>query len=240
MSPATVTAASSSFGISFSSVRPVDAGCSALASSAAVKPSTERSAPSADRSRSSSCSMSRSQPAFSAMRLSASTSCRRCTSVSPSNADDRHLGEPKLARRRQAAVAGNDVAVVADQDRIGEPERPDAACDLGDLRVAVRARIARRRHQPIERPELKPQAPAILGRDLRPLGSCHLPPPATPPTLNFAANFRGLVVHRTNARMASKKDFAEFCGDFCSAAHRSRIEAPRLLTAPRGPHGRRK
>jgi hypothetical protein len=38
---------------------------------------------------------------------------------------------------------GDDVAIVADQDRIGEAEGADAAGDLGDLRIAVSAGIAR-------------------------------------------------------------------------------------------------
>src|ERR1051326_6618337 len=48
-----------------------------------VTPRTERSAPSADKSVSSSLSIAMSQPALRAIRLSASTSCRRCTSDSP-------------------------------------------------------------------------------------------------------------------------------------------------------------
>ena len=41
--------------------------------------------------------------------------------------------KPELRAPPRAAVARNDVAVLADQDRVGEAECPDAAGDLGDL-----------------------------------------------------------------------------------------------------------
>ena len=56
--------------------------------------------------------------------------------------DDRHVTQAKLPGRSQATMAGDDVAVLADQNRICEAERADAAGDLGDLRIAVGARIA--------------------------------------------------------------------------------------------------
>ena len=167
-------------------------GCSAAASSCSVKPSADRSAPSADRSFSSSCSISRSQPAFRAMRLSASTSCRRCASVRPAQHDHRHLGQAELPRRGEPAVAGDDVAVLADQDRVGEAERADAAGDLGDLRVAVGAGIARVRHQPLERPVLdaEPSVGVVGDRVQRRRSSiAFLRASPTPPTPNFAALF---------------------------------------------------
>jgi hypothetical protein len=39
-------------------------------------------------------------------------------------------------------MAGNDTAVVPDQNRIGEPEPPDALCDLPDLLLGMGAGIA--------------------------------------------------------------------------------------------------
>ena len=49
----------------------------------------------------------------------------------------------------------NFTAVLANENRVGEAERADAACDLGDLRFAVGACVPRRRDQPIDRPELE-------------------------------------------------------------------------------------
>ena len=122
-----------------------------------MKPSTDRSAPSADKILE-----------FQLEHLEVPAGIQRDAVVGehqlaplhlgePAQRDDRHLRQAEQARRGQAAVTGDDVAVLADQDRIGESERADAAGDLGDLRVAVGARVARRRNQPIERPELKPR-----------------------------------------------------------------------------------
>jgi hypothetical protein len=52
----------------------------------------------------------------------------------------------------------NDVTVFTHQDWIGEPESTDAAGDLGDLRVTMRAGVASRRDEAVDRPELQPQA----------------------------------------------------------------------------------
>src|ERR1700736_3938243 len=54
--------------------------------------------------------------------------------------DHRHLSETKQPGRCEPAVTGNHIAVSADENRVGKPERSDAACDLGDLRVAMRMR----------------------------------------------------------------------------------------------------
>jgi hypothetical protein len=59
-------------------------------------------------------------------------------------------------------MTGDDVAVLADQDRVGKSECADAARDLRDLRIGVRASISRRGNQPFDRPMLKSQLIAIL------------------------------------------------------------------------------
>jgi hypothetical protein len=55
--------------------------------------------------------------------------------------DDRHFLQAELPRGGETTMARYDVAIVSNQDRVGEPKRPDAAGDLGDLRVTVRARV---------------------------------------------------------------------------------------------------
>jgi hypothetical protein len=57
----------------------------------------------------------------------------------------RHLGETEQAGSCEAPVTRDHVAVVACQYWIDEAKRPDAAGDLGDLRIAMRSRIARGR-----------------------------------------------------------------------------------------------
>ena len=52
----------------------------------------------------------------------------------------------------------NDVPILTNQDRVGEPERADTAGDFSNLRAIMGTRIARRRHKPIDRPILEPQA----------------------------------------------------------------------------------
>ena len=70
--------------------------------------------------------------------------------------DHRHLGEPELARREQPAVAGEDAALLVDQDRVGPAELDHRGRDLIDLRLAVRARVALVRAQAVDRPQLDP------------------------------------------------------------------------------------
>ena len=66
----------------------------------------------------------------------------------------------ELPRRRQPPMAGDDIAVLADQDRVGEAEGADAAGDLGDLRIAVGAGIAGVGNQPLDRPLLEAEVPS--------------------------------------------------------------------------------
>ena len=56
--------------------------------------------------------------------------------------DHRQIRHVELARREDATVPGDDAALAVDQDRVVEAELPDAGRDLGDLFLAVRARIA--------------------------------------------------------------------------------------------------
>ena len=57
--------------------------------------------------------------------------------------DHRDIREPELPRCRQATMAGDNIPVLADENRIRESERADAAGDLRDLRLAMGACIAR-------------------------------------------------------------------------------------------------
>jgi hypothetical protein len=68
----------------------------------------------------------------------------------------RHLGEPELARGEQPAVTGEDAALLVNQHRVRPPEFHHARRDLIDLRLAVRARIALVRAQPVDWPKLYP------------------------------------------------------------------------------------
>lgn len=54
----------------------------------------------------------------------------------------RHGHKPEFPGRRDAAVAGDDAAVLVDEHGVVEPERCDARRDLGDLPVAMRAGVA--------------------------------------------------------------------------------------------------
>ena len=56
--------------------------------------------------------------------------------------DHWQLSHLQLACRKNPAMAGDDATVTIDQDRAVEAELPDAGCDLRDLLIAVRARIA--------------------------------------------------------------------------------------------------
>ncbi len=53
-------------------------------------------------------------------------------------------------------MAGQDAGVLVDQDRVGPTELDHAGRDLVDLRLAVRARVALVRAQPLDRPQLDP------------------------------------------------------------------------------------
>ena len=93
----------------------------------------------------------------------------------------------------------NEVTIFTHQDWVGEPEGTDAPGDLGDLRVTMRARVASRRDEAINRPELQPQAirlriAAVPGsRCPAHVISSSCRQPTYPPTLNFAAIFSRAV-----------------------------------------------
>ena len=53
--------------------------------------------------------------------------------------DDRHFGQPQLARGSQTTVAGNDALAPIHQDGVGPAEFADACGDLGDLRWGMTA-----------------------------------------------------------------------------------------------------
>ena len=55
------------------------------------------------------------------------------------------------------SVAGDDIAVLAGEDGVGEAEGADGAGDLGHLRVTVGAGIARRGQEPVDGPGLEVQ-----------------------------------------------------------------------------------
>jgi hypothetical protein len=57
--------------------------------------------------------------------------------------DHRYLGQSQQLRGSKPPVSRDHVPRFANQDRIGKAERLDAAGDLGDLRLAVRASVAR-------------------------------------------------------------------------------------------------
>ena len=65
-------------------------------------------------------------------------------------ADHRHRVEPEPARRQDAAVPGDHLELVVDQDRHGPAELDQRRRQLGDLVVRVRARIARVRTQLVD------------------------------------------------------------------------------------------
>ena len=54
----------------------------------------------------------------------------------------RHFQQIQLARRRQAAVTGNDAVGAVDEDGLCPAELDDAGGQFGDLRLGMRARIA--------------------------------------------------------------------------------------------------
>ena len=58
-------------------------------------------------------------------------------------ANGRHLAHAEQLRCLDAAVAGDDEAILVDEDGIVEAERRDAVGDLADLPARMRARVAR-------------------------------------------------------------------------------------------------
>ena len=127
-------------------------------------------------------------------------------------------------------MARDHIAVLADQDRIAEPECPDAASDLGDLRLAVSAGVARRRDQAIEWPELEP--PSIVDRVAaftKFRSRAHLSSLASelPPTLNFATNFQG------RARGTRVKIFPRFSNEAPRARWHRAIETAAAASSRR-------
>ena len=70
----------------------------------------------------------------------------------PRQRDRRHGLHPKQPGGQHAPVAGDQRAVLGNEDRVHEAELADRAGDLGDLRLAVGARIAGVGHQAVEGP----------------------------------------------------------------------------------------
>jgi hypothetical protein len=71
--------------------------------------------------------------------------------------------QPKKFCGLDTAVAGDDLAVLPDQHRVGEPEPPDAVGDLLHLLLGMGARIARIGPQPRHRHRLDDAALAGIG-----------------------------------------------------------------------------
>ncbi|CAM3827112.1 hypothetical protein CADE109221_11800 [Castellaniella denitrificans] len=65
-------------------------------------------------------------------------------------AQARHFGHAQPGGGQDAAVARNDAALGVNQDRVRETELPDRRHDLGHLRIAVRAAVARIRDKPVD------------------------------------------------------------------------------------------
>ena len=65
----------------------------------------------------------------------------------------RHLGHPKLARRQNPGMPGDDHVIGAHQDRVCPAKLPDGGRHLGDLLLGVGAGVARKRQQLGEPPE---------------------------------------------------------------------------------------
>jgi hypothetical protein len=112
-------------------------------------------------------------------------------------------------------MTGDDVVVLADQDRVGKSECADAASNLRDLRVGVRASIPRRGNQPLDRSVLESQVIASLICSGSLLISCFHLVAGLPPTLNFAAIFQ---CFRRSATAYEQKKFSEYRGDIRGAA----------------------
>jgi hypothetical protein len=69
----------------------------------------------------------------------------------------RHHFQAQKLCSLQAAMPGDDVAIIVDEDRTGESEPRDAVGDLPDLLFGMRARIARKRPQARDRHRLDGQ-----------------------------------------------------------------------------------
>ncbi len=61
--------------------------------------------------------------------------------------DHRDRVHPELLRSQQAAMPGDDDIVGTSQDRVGEAELGDGRCDLRDLFIGMRPRVARIGHE---------------------------------------------------------------------------------------------
>jgi hypothetical protein len=92
-------------------------------------------------------------------------------------ADNRDLAQAQPPRRMDAAVAGEDIALLIGQDRNIEPKHFDAAGDLLDLPVAMAPRIAGIKLEPLDRDALDPK---FANRPL--LAYRHPTPPVGRPT----------------------------------------------------------
>ena len=86
---------------------------------------------------------SRSQPAPSAILLSAIRNARFCVSLSPVYVNRWDLGEPHGLGGHEAPMAGNNASVGISQDRVYKAELSDRCDDLIDLLFGMRPRIAR-------------------------------------------------------------------------------------------------
>jgi hypothetical protein len=56
--------------------------------------------------------------------------------------DCRYLVDAQQPCRSDPSMTGNDLALVVDQNRVTESEALDAVCDLTDLSLAMRPRVA--------------------------------------------------------------------------------------------------
>jgi hypothetical protein len=81
-----------------------------------------------------------SHPAFSAIRLSASTTLRL---IQAPEDNHRYRLHTQMTSCGKASVPGNDIPCRADQNRIRKPESADAARDFGYLAGAVGSGIPR-------------------------------------------------------------------------------------------------
>src|ERR1019366_8816637 len=95
-------------------------------------------------------------------------------------------------------MAGDNAAVGSNENGVGKSECLDAAGDLRDLRVTMRAGIARRRDEPRDRPNFQTQSInggycVSVAHFLAPLNSrliaCLSTPPPPPYTTKIFRNF---------------------------------------------------
>ena len=71
--------------------------------------------------------------------------------------DDRHFGQPQLARGSQTTVAGNDALAPIHQDGVGPAEFDNAGGEFRHLSIGMRAGITRKRDQRLDLPVLDAQ-----------------------------------------------------------------------------------